>query len=113
MVLDMGQQVKIVDVAQTLLRMSGRRGIDIVYTGLRPGEKLAEELAHAAEDLRASRYEGIRIGLGRAMDYELLKPRLERLERAARERRTNETLEVLSELVPEYRPATPTAATAG
>jgi FlaA1/EpsC-like NDP-sugar epimerase len=44
MVLEMGDQVKIVEVAQTLIRMSGRRDIDIVYTGLRPGEKLAEEL---------------------------------------------------------------------
>jgi hypothetical protein len=47
------------------------------------------------------------------MDYELLIPRLERLERAARERRTNETLAVLAELVPEYRAAAPTSATAG
>nr|WP_272955425.1 nucleoside-diphosphate sugar epimerase/dehydratase [Pedococcus badiiscoriae] len=44
MVLDMGEQVKIVEVAHTLIRMSGRRDIDIVYTGLRPGEKIGEEL---------------------------------------------------------------------
>jgi FlaA1/EpsC-like NDP-sugar epimerase len=115
-ILDMGEPVRIQDLARQMVRLSGKkpgREADIVFTGLRPGEKLAEELAHAAEDLRASRYEGIRIGLGRAMDYELLKPRLERLERAARERRTNETLGVLAELVPEYRAATPTSATAG
>ena len=114
-ILDMGEPVRIQDLARQMVRLSGKKAgdSDIVFTGLRPGEKLAEELAHAAEGLRASRYEGIRIGLGRAMDYELLKPRLERLERAARERRTNETLGVLAELVPEYRAATPTSATAG
>lgn len=49
MVLEMGDQVKIVDVANTLIRMSGRKDIEIVYTGLRPGEKLAEELFSPGE----------------------------------------------------------------
>jgi FlaA1/EpsC-like NDP-sugar epimerase len=52
MVLDMGEQVKIIDVAHTLIRMSGRRDIDIVYTGLRPGEKLGEELYSHHEQRR-------------------------------------------------------------
>jgi FlaA1/EpsC-like NDP-sugar epimerase len=54
MVLDMGEQVKIIEVANTLIRMSGRRDIDIVYTGLRPGEKLGEELFSTAEDPMAT-----------------------------------------------------------
>jgi FlaA1/EpsC-like NDP-sugar epimerase len=52
LVLDMGQQVKIVEVAETMIRMSGRRGVEIVYTGLRPGEKLAEELFSSHEGRR-------------------------------------------------------------
>ena len=50
----MGEQVKIVDVAKRLIRMSGRRDIDIRYTGLRPGEKLSEDLFSTGRDRRAS-----------------------------------------------------------
>ncbi|MDO5711734.1 MAG: nucleoside-diphosphate sugar epimerase/dehydratase, partial [Micrococcales bacterium] len=49
MVLEMGEPVKILDVAQTLLRMSGRRDVEIVYTGLREGEKLHEDLFSPGE----------------------------------------------------------------
>jgi dTDP-glucose 4,6-dehydratase len=57
MVLDMGEQVKIVDVAHTLIRMSGRKDIDIIYTGLRPGEKLGEELFSSGEARRETAHE--------------------------------------------------------
>lgn len=50
MVLDMGEPVRIADVAKSLIRMSGRHDIDIRYTGLRPGEKLSEDLFSAHED---------------------------------------------------------------
>ena len=49
MVLEMADQVRIVDLARTLITLSGRRDVPIVYTGLRPGEKLAEELFSAGE----------------------------------------------------------------
>lgn len=52
MVLEMGDQVKIVDVAKTLIRMSGRDDISVVFTGLRPGEKMGEELFSPYEDRR-------------------------------------------------------------
>jgi FlaA1/EpsC-like NDP-sugar epimerase len=54
MVLEMGEQVKIVDVATTLIRLSGRKDIDINYTGLRPGEKISEDLFSMHEDRRAT-----------------------------------------------------------
>ena len=54
MVLEMGEQVKIVDVANTLIGMSGRRDIDIIYTGLRPGEKISENLFSTGENRRAT-----------------------------------------------------------
>ena len=54
MVLEMGEQVKILEVANTLIRLSGRKDIDIIYTGLRPGEKLSEDLLSRHEDRRAT-----------------------------------------------------------
>ena len=54
LVLDMGEQVKILDVAKTLIRMSGRKDINISYTGLRPGEKMSEDLFSAYEARRAT-----------------------------------------------------------
>lgn len=57
MVLDMGEQVKIVDVANTLIRMSGRDDIDIVYTGLRQGEKLGEELFSPNEERKETSHD--------------------------------------------------------
>lgn len=52
MVLDMGQPAKIQDVATTLIELSGRKDIEIVYTGLRPGEKMSEELFTPGEDIQ-------------------------------------------------------------
>ena len=60
MVLEMGEPVKIVDVARTLISLSGRREIDIVYTGLRPGEKMSEELFAPGELIEHSEHALVR-----------------------------------------------------
>jgi len=52
MILEMGAQVKILEMATTLIRLSGRKDINIVYTGLRPGEKISEDLFSLDEDRR-------------------------------------------------------------
>lgn len=54
LVLDMGEPVKILDVAKTLIDLSGKRDVEIIFTGLRPGEKLSEDLIAASEDVRPS-----------------------------------------------------------
>ena len=51
MVLDMGKPVKILDVAKNLIELSGRRDIEIEFTGLRPGEKITEDLFTADDDV--------------------------------------------------------------
>jgi FlaA1/EpsC-like NDP-sugar epimerase len=54
MVLEMGEQVKILEMATTLIRLSGRKDIDINYTGLRPGEKIREDLFSCHENRQAT-----------------------------------------------------------
>jgi FlaA1/EpsC-like NDP-sugar epimerase len=54
MVLDMGQQIKIREIAETLISLSGRKDVEIVYTGLRPGEKMTEDLFNATDEARAT-----------------------------------------------------------
>lgn len=56
MVLDMGAPVKIEEVARTLIDLSGRNDIEVIYTGLRPGEKLSEELFTPGEDIKATEH---------------------------------------------------------
>ncbi len=104
-VLDMGEPVKIVDLAQQMIRLAGHqpdRDIDITFTGLRPGEKLHEELFHDKEALIATHMIGVMLAAPRFIDYELLDRRLGELEAAARERNTALTLTSLGHLVPEF-----------
>ncbi len=69
MVLKMGQPVRILDVAKTLMELSGRRDVEVEFTGLRPGEKLSEELFAHGEDIRTSAHP-----LVNAVDVEPLAP---------------------------------------
>lgn len=74
-VLDMGQPVLISDLAEQLIRLSGKQpdeDIKIVYTGLRPGEKLHEELFHHEENLSSTEYEKIRLAATRNVETELV-----------------------------------------
>ena len=105
-VLDMGQPVKIIDLARQMIRLAGLRpGLDvaITITGLRPGERLHEELFHDAEAVLAeTQLEGILLAAPRVTDGAVLARALDELELAASQRRVADTLMLLDRLVPEF-----------
>ena len=105
-VLDMGAAVKIDELARNLIKLSGLTpdvDIPIVYTGLRPGEKLYEEKLMAEEGLQKTPNELIHIGTPIPMDTEKFLGQLRGLMEAAYE--NDETIcKVVSQLVPTYRP---------
>lgn len=85
-VLDMGKPVKILDLANDLIRLSGLRpgnDIEIKFVGLRPGEKLYEELLTAEEGLTATKYKKIHVGKPQDFDHDLLMRELKKLSEAA------------------------------
>ena len=112
-VLDMGEPVRIVDLARQMIRLAGLvpdEDVRITFTGLRPGEKLYEELFHDAEALEPTAIPALRRARPRTTDLALLARGLDELEAAARSRDTPATQRTLARLVPEYAPATPPAA---
>ena len=81
----MGEPVKISYLAEQLIRLSGKtpgEDIEIVYTGLRPGEKLYEELFHDAEKLAETSHPKILLAHCRQMDKELLEKTFDAMQRA-------------------------------
>ena len=87
-VLDMGEPVKILDLATDLIRLSGLRpnaDVEIVFTGVRPGEKLYEELEADGEDLRATEHPKIRASRGVPVPLARVSQAVVRLEAIARE----------------------------
>jgi len=105
-VLDMGEPVKIVDLAHQMIRLAGlrpNRDIAIEFIGLRPGEKLHEELFHTAEPLVPTASPAIRLAAPRTADYALLARSIDELEEVSRSRRQERVLRLVEQLVPEYR----------
>jgi len=108
LVLDMGEPVRIVDLAEELIRLSGfvpYEDIDIVFTGLRPGEKLFEELLIDGEGILPTAHEKIRVLAPATIDSESVNKELEILYKAARADNIKELVESLKRLVPEYKPS--------
>lgn len=105
-VFDMGQPVRIADLADKMIRLSGKepgRDIEVVFTGLRPGEKRFEELLATDENTQPTHHPRILIGRTRAADQRAAQAVLDELTGAA-ERNDGETcVRLMKQLVPEYK----------
>ncbi len=121
MVLDMGEPVRIVDLALDMIHLSGYKPyeeIPIEFTGLRPGEKLAEELSTSGEDIQRTRHPKIFVGRLTAMAPEAVTAWLERLRALCSAGHDDEIRAAFDELLPEAtltrsRAPAPDAAAAG
>ncbi len=105
-VLDMGEPVKIVDLARDLIRLSGftEDEIPIVFTGPRPGEKLFEELLTAEEGVTATKHAQIFVARTTPVEVEWLQAHLAALEQALEAGDISRLFALLQEMVPTYRP---------
>ena len=105
-VLDMGEPVKIVYLAEQMIRLSGKepgKDIAIEFVGLRPGEKLYEELFHDEEQLMETGYSKLRLAKARVYDNDAWFKQIQELTQACQERDQRCTLKLLKELVPEFK----------
>jgi FlaA1/EpsC-like NDP-sugar epimerase len=108
-VLDMGTPMKILDLARNLIRLSGfepEKDIPIVFTGLRPGEKLFEELTFLGENIRPTSHPKIRmLASGGVSNFVQVRKWLEELSTAAEARNVSALVSTLQCIVPEYQPS--------
>lgn len=104
-VFDMGEPVKIVDLAKKIIKLAGKEpdvDIKIVYTGLRPGEKLYEELLSNMENVMPTYHDKIMIAKVAEYNFEEVKDKVEKLIASARQHYTLETVGQMKDLVPEF-----------
>lgn len=104
-VFDMGKPVKIVDLARRIIKLAGKEpdvDIKIEYTGLRPGEKLYEELLSDSENVMPTYHDKIMIAKVAEYDYEVVREKVEKLMASAKQHYTLETVGLIKDLVPEY-----------
>lgn len=108
LVLDMGDPVRILDLAEELIRLSGLtpyEDIDIAVTGLRPGEKLFEELLIDGEGILPTAHKKIKVLAAVHIEMSPVKEELGRLHEVAQSNSIDELMESLKRLVPEFKPA--------
>ena len=107
--LDMGEPVKIVDLARNLITLSGfepDKDIEIVYTGLRPGEKLKEDLLTEGEGIQKTDLGKIFITQAEGRDWASLLNSIATLEHCADNNENERIRQILKDLIADYRPST-------
>jgi len=107
-VMDMGEPVLINDLAEQMIRLSGLspgKDIEITYMGLRPGEKLYEELLHESEELQETHHAKLLLANSRQVDWAWLTEELSQLHRAAVSRDVEDIKNHLVNIVPEFQGA--------
>ena len=102
-VFDMGKPVKIVDLAKRMIRLSGAKNVEIKFTGLRPGEKLYEEVLSDLEGTKPTFHEKIRVAEVRAADFEKVSKDIDELVEISKQYDNMATVKKMKEIVPEYK----------
>ena len=102
-VFDMGQPVKIADLAKRMIALSHAKNVEIKYTGLREGEKLYEEVLSEMENTKPTFHEKIRIASVREYDYDEINADIEELVEISKKFDNMATVKKMKEIVPEYK----------
>jgi FlaA1/EpsC-like NDP-sugar epimerase len=106
-ILDMGEPVRIVDLARDMVRLSGLepdKDIKIEFTGLRPGEKLYEELLTEGEEIKSTLHEKIKVAGGEIIDWPVVLKKVDNLLEALRNGFPRDIVETIKDIVLEYQP---------
>jgi len=102
-IFDMGKPVKIADLAQRMILLSGAENIEVQYTGLRAGEKLYEEMLATEEDTKPSFHDKIRIANTRRYEFDQVRRDIDELIDISRRFDDMATVKKMKEIVPEYK----------
>ena len=103
LVFDMGEPVRIADLAKRMIALSGAKNVEIKYTGLRAGEKLYEEVLNESENTKPSFHEKIRIAEVRDYDYEQVNKDIKDLIAISLGYDNMATVKKMKDIVPEFK----------
>ena len=102
-VFDMGKPVRIADLANRMIKLSGAKNVEVKFTGLRAGEKLYEEVLNELEGTKPTFHEKIRIAEVRQYDYDKVNKDIEELVEISKQYDDMATVKKMKEIVPEYK----------